>query len=401
MSLALSRNGNTIGGARIPAFASLVHSLVVGEAGLLKFKPTSERLASRRLSRRDFYHTAPRIEESYYFGGCVLKQKRYLMLVIMIGLISLFSFACSSKPQLSAPITESFTPLPTPTTPEFPIQLKDGLGNVIELEHPAQRIVSLAPSNTEILFAIGAGAQVVGRDSFSDYPPETQQIKDIGGGFGQLNTEVIVALQPDLVLASALSSAEQVKALQDLGLKVFYLPNPTDFDGLYINLMTVATLTGRTSEAQALINTLKNRVQVIESKIAAIKTRPLVFYELDSTQPDAPWTAGPNTFIDTLITKAGGTNFGHELNGDWVQVSIEEIIRREPDLILLGDATWGGVTVESVASRPGWNKLKAVQNGQVFVFDDNLVSRPGPRLVDGLEAMAALLQPQLFPTATP
>ncbi len=331
----------------------------------------------------------------------MLKQKRYLMLVIMIGLISLFSFACSSKPQLSAPITESFTPLPTPTTPEFPIQLKDGLGNVIELEHPAQRIVSLAPSNTEILFAIGAGAQVVGRDSFSDYPPETQQIKDIGGGFGQLNTEVIVALQPDLVLASALSSAEQVKALQDLGLKVFYLPNPTDFDGLYINLMTVATLTGRTSEAQALINTLKNRVQVIESKITAIKTQPLVFYELDSTQPDAPWTAGPNTFIDTLITKAGGTNFGHELNGDWVQVSIEEIIRREPDLILLGDATWGGVTVESVASRPGWNKLKAVQNGQVFVFDDNLVSRPGPRLVDGLEAMAALLQPQLFPTATP
>lgn len=401
MSLALSRNGNTIGEARIPAFASLVHSLVVGEAGLLKFKPTSERLASRRLTRRDFYPTAPRIEEPYYLGGCVLKQMRYIVLAFVMGLLALFSFACSPKSQPTAPTIESPTPLPSLTTPITPIQLKDGLGNVIELDHPAQRIVSLAPSNTEILFAIGAGSQVVGRDSFSDYPPEAQQIKDIGGGFGQLNSEVIVALQPDLVLASALTSAEQVKALQDLGLKVFSLPNPTDFDGLYINLMTVATLTGRTSEAQALIDSLKNRVQAVESKMVAVETRPLVFYELDSTQPDAPWTAGPNTFIDTLITKAGGTNFGHELNGDWVQVSIEEIIRREPDLILLGDATWGGVTVESVAARPGWNKLKAVQNGRVFVFNDNLVSRPGPRLVDGLEAMAALLQPQLFPTATP
>jgi len=246
-----------------------------------------------------------------------------------------------------------------------------------------------------------AGSQVVGRESFSDYPPEAQQIKDVGGNFGQLDTETIVSLQPDLILASALSSPEQVKGLQDLGLKVFVLPNPVDFDGLYINLLTVATLTGRTGEAQSLINALKTRIQAVETKTSKLEQRPVVFYELDSTQPDAPWTAGPNTFIDTLIKLAGGNNFGHELSGDWVQVSVEEIIRRQPDLILLGDATWGGVTVESVAQRPGWNTLQAVQNEKVFVFDDNLVSRPGPRLVDGLEAMAALLQPQLFPTVTP
>lgn len=330
-----------------------------------------------------------------------MKLTKKFWLILRLNLLVFFAFACSSKAKPSPVPTDSPAPLPSATATQTNIQLKDGLGNVIELAQPAQRIVSLAPSNTEILFAIGAGSHVVGRDSFSDYPPEAGQIKDIGGGFGQLNTEEIVALQPDLVLVSALSSAEQVKALQDLGLKVFSLPNPTDFDGLYINLLTVATLTGRTNEAQALISTLKSRVQAIEAKMTAVEKRPLVFYELDSTQPDAPWTAGPNTFIDTLITKAGGTNFGHELSGDWVQVSIEEIIRREPDLILLGDATWGGVTVESVVARPGWNKLRAVQNGKVYVFDDNLVSRPGPRLVDGLEAMAALLQPQLFPTPAP
>ncbi|MGB9672728.1 MAG: ABC transporter substrate-binding protein [Anaerolineales bacterium] len=322
-------------------------------------------------------------------------------LLVILSVVMVMAAACAPKPQPSTPTAEPIATLPFPTPTLQTIQLKDGLGNLIELDHPAQRIVSLAPSNTEILFAIGAGTQVVGRDSFSDYPTEAQQIKDIGGGFSQLNTEEIVALQPDLVLASALSSTDQVKALQDLGLKVFYLANPTDFDGLYINLLTVATLTGRTKEAQELINSLKNRVQAVETKMESVETRPLVFYELDSTQPDAPWTAGPNTFIDTLIGMSGGTNFGHELKGDWVQVSIEELLRREPDLILLGDATWGGVTPEAVATRPGWDKLKAVQNGQVFVFDDNLVSRPGPRLVDGLEAMAALIQPQLFPTPTP
>ncbi len=300
--------------------------------------------------------------------------------------------ACTAGGQVSSGQISPTSPSPTADA----IRLQDGLGQEIVLSAAAQRIVSLAPSNTEILFALGAASQVVGRDSFSDYPSEALQVQDVGGGFGNLDTETIVALQPDLVLASPLTAAEQVQGLRDLGLTVFVLPNPLQFDDLYNNLTTVGILTAKTQQAENLISELKQRVRSVEQRLTGIEQRPLVFYEIDGTDPNAPWTAGPNTFIDMLITKAGGINFGHELQGEWVQVSLEEILRRDPDLILLGDAIWGGVTVEAVVARPGWGELSAVKAQRVYPFDDNIVSRPGPRLVDGLEALAKLFHPARF-----
>ena len=287
-------------------------------------------------------------------------------------------------------------PVATLTSSDSPIQLTDGLAQTLSFPEPVQRIVSLAPSNTEILFAVGAGTQVIGRDSYSDYPAEALQVKNIGGGFNQLDAETILSLQPDLVLASSLTPPEQIQALQKLGLKVFALANPKSFDGMYINLLTVASLTGHTEQAQTLIQTLKGRVVTVEHKLANLKSRPLVFYELDGTDPNAPWTPGPGTFIDTLIGMAGGDNLGQVLTSDWAQISLEELIAKDPAIILIGDAYWGGVTVEAVKARTGWDALSAVKNGQVFPFDDNLVSRPGPRLVDGLEMLAAFLHPELF-----
>jgi len=218
----------------------------------------------------------------------------------------------------------------------------------------------------------------------------------VGGGWGELNTELLVSLQPDLVLAAQINTAEQVKTLEDLGLTVYYLANPTDMDGLYANLQEVARLTGRQAEADTLIADLQTRVAAVEEVIAPLSYRPLVFYELDSTDPNAPWTSGPGTFIDLLINMAGGFNLGSDLEGEWVQVSVEELIAKDPAFILLGDSVWGGVTPDAVAARPGWEGIAAVENGQVYPFDDNLVSRPGPRLVDGLEELARLLHPEAF-----
>ncbi len=138
---------------------------------------------------------------------------------------------------------------------------------------------------------------------------------------------------------------------------------------------------------------------MVESAISVASELPLVFYELDVTDPNAPWTSGPGTFIDTMIRTAGGENLGSTLQGFWIQVSLEELIRLDPEVIILGDYTLGGVTPEMVAQRAGWEGLKAVIEGQVYTFDDNLVSRPGPRLLDGLEAMARLLHPELFKSA--
>jgi iron complex transport system substrate-binding protein len=282
-----------------------------------------------------------------------------------------------------------------PATKAVGLTLTDGLGRTVTLASPAQRVVSLAPSNTEILFAIGAGDQVVGRDEFSDYPAEAKAIQSVGGSMGGYSLEAIAALKPDLVLASEINSPELVASLEKLGLTVYYLSNPKSFEELYTNLETVATLTGR--DSTKLTDSLRARVAAVDEKIAPLSYRPVVFYEIDATDPSKPYTAGVGNFIHLLINRAGGANFT-ELAGitdPYPQVSLEQLVVAPPDVIILGDSMWG-TTPEVVAGRPGWDSLLAVIEGRVFPFDDNLVSRPGPRLVDGLEALAKLLHPGLF-----
>ncbi len=275
------------------------------------------------------------------------------------------------------------------------LTLTDGLGREVKLGSAAQRVVSLAPSNTEILFALGAGDKVVGRDEFSDYPVEAKAIASVGGSMGEYSLEAIVALKPDLVLASELNSPELVSSLEKLGLTVYYLPNPKSFEELYTNLETVATLTGR--DATKLTNSLKARVTAVDEKIAILSYAPVVFYEIDATDPSKPYTAGVDTFINLIIQRAGGINFTGlaGITDPYPQVSLEQLVVTPPDFIILGDSMWG-TSPEVVAGRPGWGTLTAVVDGHVYPFDDNLVSRPGPRLVDGLEALAKLLHPDSF-----
>ena len=273
----------------------------------------------------------------------------------------------------------------------------DGLGREVHLTGFAQRVVSLAPSNTEIVFAIGAGDQVVGRDEFADYPEEAKSIESIGGSFGEYNSEAIVALKPDLVLAAEINPPELVKQLEDLGLTVFYIKNPLTLEEMYGNLQQVATMTGHESETEALVESLQARVAAVDEKIAPISARPTIFYEIDASDPSKPYTYGPGTFGDLLITRAGGANLATlaGITDPYPQISLEQIVATNPNLIVLGDSNFG-TTAEAVKARAGWEVLDAVKNDQIFPFDDNLVSRPGPRLVDGLEQLAKLLHPELF-----
>jgi iron complex transport system substrate-binding protein len=285
----------------------------------------------------------------------------------------------------------------TPTVLSTELTFTDDLGRVVSLPAPAQSVVSLAPSNTEVLFAVGAGSQVVGRDLFSDYPAEAVSVQDIGGSWGEYNLEAILALQPDLVLAQGggFNPPELIASLEDLGLTVFVLPNPSTLEEMYSNLETVGALTGHSSEAAALVESLTARVSAVDAVILPISYAPSVYYELDASNPTSPYTAGAGTFVDQLISRAGGYNIGSALEGLWTPISMEDLLVADPTIILLGDAAYGE-TPEKVSARPGWDALVAVQNGQVFAFDDNLVSRPGPRLVDGLEALVEILHPGLL-----
>lgn len=334
-------------------------------------------------------------------------MSRKFLFPLLLALTLIFS-ACAPV-ATPAPIatnmpaaTETTAPAETATAAASPtvdsITLTDGLNRTVTLNGPAQHIISLAPSSTEILYAIGAGPQVIARDKNSDYPEAAKALTDIGGSdaYNKVNTEQLLALKPDLVLAANITPQEQIKALEDVGLTVFELPNPTDLNGMYENLRITAKLTGHTAETETLITSLQGRVKTVADKLATNQEKPSVFYEIDGTDIKAPWTPGPGSFIDTMITLAGGRNVGAGLKDQWAQISLEELVKQDPDFIVLGDAVWGNITSDGVKQRAGWAGMKAVKNSAIFPFDDNLFSRPGPRLVDGLETLAKLLHPELF-----
>jgi iron complex transport system substrate-binding protein len=294
----------------------------------------------------------------------------FLLIILCAGL------AASCNPQAQSAITTT-----------------DDLGREITLPEPPQKIISLAPSNTEILYAIGAGELLVGRDDVSDYPTEVLDLPGVGG-FEGYNLELITSLQPDLVLAAEINSPELVKSIEDLGITIYYLKNPVDFEGLFANINTIGKLVNREKQAQELVNTLQKRLQSVQKTLEGATTTPKVFYELDASDPTKPWSVGSGTYHNTIIEMAKAVNIAAKAESAYPQISLEEIIVQNPDYILLADALWG-VTPEQVAVRSGWEGIKAVQDGNVIPVDGNLLDRAGPRLVDGLETIARMLHSEL------
>ncbi len=323
--------------------------------------------------------------------------RKTLLLTLLLALLLTGCGPATIPTELAVPVsteipaTEAVAAAPAASAE---IKLTDDLNRPVVINGAAQRIISMAPSLTEILFAVGAGDQVVGRDQFSDYPAEAANVTDIGATYEALNTELIISLKPDLILTAEINSPEQVKTLEDLGLTVYYLKNPTTIEEMYGDMELIAQLTGHEAEAATAIEALKMRVAAVDEKIMPLSSRISVFYEVDGTDPAKPYTAGKGTFITLLIERAGGYNIASDLDG-YPQLSLEQVVAADPAFIILGDAKWG-TTPESIAQRPGWGNLSAVTSGQVLPFNDDLVSRPGPRMVDGLEELAKLLRPELF-----
>jgi iron complex transport system substrate-binding protein len=331
-------------------------------------------------------------------------QRNILILFLTLGLLlsacgpEAPAVPASNQDPEPAIITEATqAPVPEPTEEPMPetMTFTDDLGHTIELAGYPQAIVSISASTTEILFAIGAGDQVVGRDEYSLYPEEALKVTSIGAMWEDVPAEAILALEPDLVVAAQIISEDQVQALRDLGLNVYWQANPTTYAELFENLRDFARLTGHEAETETLIADLDTRFKAVQEKVATVSERPSVFYELDATDPSNPWTTGSATFIDYIINQAGGSNAASALEGDYAQISSEQLIAVNPDVILLADAPYG-TTAESVAARPGWDVITAVKENALYPIDPNMMSVPGPRLVDALEETAKLLHPELF-----
>jgi iron complex transport system substrate-binding protein len=273
-------------------------------------------------------------------------------------------------------------------------QMTDDLGRTLNIKGVPQRILSLAPSNTETLFALGLGSKIVGTDDYSDYPAEAKQLQHVGSVFPSFSVETIVSLKPDLAVAFGYQLPDYVTKLEGLGIPVVVLA-PKDVNAVMNDIELLGKITGTTPQAKKITADMKKRMNAVTSKLKGA-SQPRVFWEFDGTDPGKPWTAGPQSFNANLIMLAGGQNVGVDGPTSSWQMNVEEIIKKDPQIIILDDYQWG-TTVDSVAKRSGWSTITAVNNSAVYpVTDPNLVDRCGPRVVDGLEMLAKMIHPELF-----
>jgi iron complex transport system substrate-binding protein len=278
--------------------------------------------------------------------------------------------------------------------------LVDDLGYSLTLTSPPERIVSLAPSNTEILFAVGAGDNVVGVTDFCNYPYdfaawiEAGNMSSIGNYYGP-SVEPIIALDPDLVLATT-GSLEAAENLRDLGYNVLVV-EPTNLSFVLRDILLVGRATDRYSEAVALESEIKQRIDAVANQAADATSTPKVYHEVWN---EPLMSAGPGTFIDEIITLAGGENIFNDATTSWPTVSSEAIIEKNPDVMVFPDMYMGRQnfyeTIEAVENRPGWDIISAVQNDAIYEINADIISRSGPRLADALEALAKMIHPEIF-----
>jgi iron complex transport system substrate-binding protein len=286
-------------------------------------------------------------------------------------------------------------PAPTAAPTPAPITVTDALGRQVRLDAAPQRIVSLAPSITESLFAIGAGQLVVGVTQFCNFPPAAEALPEVGGVTADtISVEAVVDLTPDLVIAGSGDQAPVVEALAQLGVPAILL-DPQSFEEVYAHLALLGYLTGTTGQADAVVAEMRARVDAVTAKVASVpaERRPTVFYEVF----DEPlMSAGPETFIGQMIELAGAKNIFGDAAEDYPTVSAEAIVERDPDAIIGPDYHADKLTPALIAQRPGWAELTAVKEGRVYLLNADITSRPGPRLAEALEALAAALYPELF-----
>jgi len=265
----------------------------------------------------------------------------------------------------------------------------DDLGRLVAINGTPQRIISLSPSNTEILFALGLGEKVVGVTNSCDYPPEALE-KEKVGGYDTPDIEKIVALNPDLILVAYGTSMDVINNLIGLGLTVFGIKT-TDLDDVLNDIRTVGEITDKEVEAYTLTSEMAVGIQAVTDQTEELEERPKVFYIVWGGEGSALWTAGSGTFIHELIGKGGGVNICQNITG-YAMISIEEVVARNPEVIITSELSydWAKNATELASTN-------ASQTDRIFTCDDDLVQRPGPRLVKGLEWFAHYIQPDIFP----
>ena len=265
----------------------------------------------------------------------------------------------------------------------------DQTGRRVEVPDHPHRLVSLAPNITEVIYALGMGNELAGDTDYCDYPPEAKQKPHVGAMINP-SLEKIVALKPDLVLGTPEANRrETADQLEQLGIPLYGLTAHT-LDETLRSIQDMGQVLNREAEAQALVGRLQARIESIEKQVKG-QPRPKVLFVV--------WyrpliTAGPQTFIADAIRRAGGVSISGDLKGEWPRLSLEEVLRRDPDIILFPKGAAFSPGLEEFQRLPGWKDLRAVKDHRMYFIPETII-RPSPRLVDALEEVARILHPTL------
>lgn len=274
-------------------------------------------------------------------------------------------------------------------------KVTDDLDREVVIDNKPQRIISLAPSHTETLFALGAGNRVVGVTEYADYPQEAKKINKVGT-IKEPNVEKIIQLQPDLVLAAGITPKEVITRLSELGIDVVGL-NPIDVSEIIESISLIGKVTGQTEEADRITTKMRNKVEEITETVEKNiedDQRPEVFYEI---WRKPLYTAGPETFIDNLIHLAGGVNIAHQAEGMWPQYNFEVLLAKNPEVYISSQHSWKHqVSKESILQRQKFQEIKAMKTERVYIIDQDIVNRASPRIITALEKVAKAVHPKLF-----
>jgi iron complex transport system substrate-binding protein len=275
-----------------------------------------------------------------------------------------------------------------PAAAAFPQTFQGSDGQAITLEAQPQRIVSLSSDATEIFCAVGAGAQLVAVDRYANCPLGSSAKPELDAYKPSL--EAIAAYRPDLVFVSV-NSSDVVQNLRRLNIPVLYVQVPPDLAGVLDRIRLLARASGHAAEGERLAQKLQSQMDQIKQKLAGVTTGPRVYHELDTTY----FSAAPSSFVGDFYTFLKAQNIAEGASTPYPQLSAEVIVQRNPQVIVLADEA-AGVTVQDVKARPGWSAIDAVKNGRICVVDPDIVSRPGPRIIDALDTLAKCLYPDKF-----
>ncbi|MCF6466761.1 ABC transporter substrate-binding protein [Clostridium sp. Cult2] len=314
-----------------------------------------------------------------------MRKFKNLFALLLVFTLSISLVACStnnsSKPQDTTQSSNETV------ENQFPLKIVDFLEREVTLEDEPERIISLAPSTTELLYALGAGNKVVGVTDYDNYPPEVEDVEKVGDFKGP-NVEAITAQKPDLIFASNLSGQEEMESLENMGVPVIML-EAKNINQIYESIKIIGQITDNVEKGEETIKDMETKIKEINDKVKELPETD-VFYLVSF---DGNWTAGKGTFIDELISLAGGKNIAGDVDG-WVQYSMEKLVEKNPNVIITSPHAGD---LEDIENTVGYKDTEAVKNENVFVIsNDDIIARASNRIVLGLEEIAEFLHPEVF-----